>query len=283
MAAILSRSPALVLGYRSPLEDSPFGAVKTSGDRTQVRMTREGITEASDAFAELSIIVLGEEPLPAILERLVHLARSALPLDVEASITLLSPDEATTVASTSELAVALDERQYADERGPCLDAAAAGDRVLIRDIREDRRWPRYAEAAAAAGVLCSLSVPLPVQRQVTGALNFYAADIDAFDGETIELAETFAAHAAVAVANAHLYETTAALAVQMQEAMASRAVIEQAKGIIMRDRGCTADEAFDVLALLSQQSHTKLREVAQKLVDQVVARRSDGRQRRMTP
>ena len=73
----------------------------------------------------------------------------------------------------------------------------------------------------------------------------------------------------MAVANAHLYETTAALAQQMKEAMANRAVIEQAKGIIMRDRGCSADEAFDALALLSQQSHTKLREVAQRLVDQV--------------
>jgi AmiR/NasT family two-component response regulator len=82
------------------------------------------------------------------------------------------------------------------------------------------------------------------------------------------MAETFAGHAAVAVANAHLYETTAALADQMKQAMATRAVIEQAKGIIMRDRGCTADDAFDALVKLSQEAHVKLREVAQRLVDQ---------------
>jgi len=237
--------------------------------------------EASDAFAQLSTIVLGEEPLEAILERLVHIARQVLPITVEASITLLSRDDATTVASTDEVAVKLDERQYDDERGPCLDAAAAGERIRITDMRSEPRWPRFAAAAANAGVLSSLSMPLPIQRNVTGALNFYATSVDAFSEETVELAEMFAAHAAVAVANAHLYETTAALAEQMKEAMANRAVIEQAKGIVMRDRGCTADEAFDALALLSQQSHTKLREVAQQLVDQV--RNQPGSQRGITP
>jgi GAF domain-containing protein len=232
-------------------------------------MSGDTSIEAKDAFAQLSSIVLGDEPLPAILERLVHIARQVLPLDVEASITLLSRDDATTVASTDEIAVKLDERQYDDERGPCVDAATAGERILIPDMRQEQRWPRFASSATDVGVLSSLSMPLPIQRQVTGALNFYATSPDAFSDETIELAEMFATHAAVAVANAHLYETTAALAEQMKQAMATRAVIEQAKGIIMRERGCTPDEAFDALALLSQQSHTKLRDVAQQLVNRV--------------
>lgn len=246
-------------------------------------MSSQGSIEAKDAFAQLSSIVLGDEPLPAILERLVRIARQVLlPLDVQASITLLSGDDATTVASTDDLALALDERQYDDERGPCLDAAAAGEPVLIADMCQEARWPRFASSATAAGVLSSLSMPLPIQRQVTGALNFYAVVPNAFSDETIELAEMFATHAAVAVGNAHLYETTAARAEQMKQAMATRAAIEQAKGIIMRDRGCTADEAFDELALMSQQSHTKLRDVAQKLVDEV-SRGSRGPHRGTTP
>jgi AmiR/NasT family two-component response regulator len=108
-----------------------------------------------------------------------------------------------------------------------------------------------------------------VQREITGALNFYARDADAFSDESLDLAQTFAAHAAVAVANAHLYETTAALAEQMTQAMATRAVIEQAKGIIMRDRGCSPDEAFDALVRLSQETHLKLRDIARRLVDHV--------------
>jgi GAF domain-containing protein len=226
-------------------------------------------TDPQEAFAELSKIVLGDEPLEAILERVVHLAKRVLPASVEASITLLNATKTETAAFTGPLAIELDERQYEVERGPCLDAAASGQRIWVTDMRSETRWPQFAASASARGVRTSLSIPLPIQRHVTGALNFYGLEPDAFDDESIELAETFAAHAAVAVANAHLYDSTAALARNMQEAMATRAVIEQAKGIIMRDRRCSADDAFDALVSLSQQAHVKLREVAQRLVDQV--------------
>ena len=228
------------------------------------------------AFADLGKIVLGEAPLAQILERVVHLAKQVLPVPTEASITLIAGDEPTTVAFTNQPAVVLDERQYEDESGPCLAAAQAGELISVPDMTAETRWPQFAQQAVQAGIHSSLSVPLPVQRNVTGALNFYSTEIEAFTGSTADLAETFAGHAAVAVANAHLYETTAALAAQMKEAMATRAVIEQAKGIIMRDRGCSAAEAFDALVQLSQTAHLKLRDVAQRLVDQVVAQGSAG-------
>jgi AmiR/NasT family two-component response regulator len=80
------------------------------------------------------------------------------------------------------------------------------------------------------------------------------------------LAQTFAGYAAVALANAHLYDTQASLAQHMQAAMENRAVIEQAKGIIMGDRRCSPDEAFQILAKLSQDTNRKLRDVATALV-----------------
>jgi GAF domain-containing protein len=233
----------------------------TAGDESPI--------DPQEAFAELGKFVLGDQPLETILDRVVHLARGMFLTPVEASITLVSGAKTTTAAFTGRVALDLDERQYADGRGPCLDAAASGQRVFIKDMNDEPRWPQFGKSAVARGVRSSLSIPLPIQRQVTGALNFYGTGPDAFDEEMIDLAETFAGHAAVAVANAHLYESTAALARQMQEAMANRAVIEQAKGIMMRDRGCDADEAFNVLVSLSQESHMKLREVAQRLVDEV--------------
>jgi hypothetical protein len=226
--------------------------------------------EASEAFARLGRIVLGDQPLGDILEQVVQIARHVLPTPTDASITLIAGDQPYTPAFTSDTALALDERQYETERGPCLDAAASGNLIAIPDMRVESRWPQFAATAASRGVLSSLSVPLPVQREVTGALNFYATITDAFKDETVDLAQTFAGHAAVAAANAHLYETTANLAEQMKQAMATRAVIEQAKGIIMRDRTCTPDEAFDALVRLSQEAHLKLRDVAQRLVDHVV-------------
>jgi GAF domain-containing protein len=224
----------------------------------------------SQAVMELGTIVLGNEPLPAVLERVVHIAAGALPAVREVSVTLVADDRATTAAFTGISALALDERQYEDERGPCLDAAAAGQRIVVKDTSAEPRWPQFALTAAVFGIKSSLSMPLPVIRDVTGALNFYAAESRAFDTEAVGLAETFATHAAVAVANAHLYDVTAALADQMRQAMTSRAVIEQAKGIVMRDRRCTADEAFDALVELSQESHIKLRDIAEMLVDRAI-------------
>jgi GAF domain-containing protein len=225
--------------------------------------------QTSEALTALGQIVLGDEPLPQILERVVHLAAGVLPIPVDASITLIVGDEPATPAFTSPTAIALDERQYASQRGPCLDAAAGAQRIVVVDTRAETRWPEYAAAAAERGVLASMSIPLPVQSATLGALNFYAATSNAFDDQAVELAETFGRHAAVAVANAHRYEQRSKLAEQMKQAMASRATIEQAKGIIMRDRGCTAEVAFDVLVELSQQAHLKLRELAQRIVDQV--------------
>jgi GAF domain-containing protein len=245
---------------------------------TDTRSTddRAGRLDPSEAFAELGRIVLGQQSLEDILGVVVNLAQRVMPMPVEASITLMAGDDATTAAFTGDLAMSMDERQYDDAAGPCLAAATGNQVVSVPDVSEESRWPGYAKAAEAAGVGSSLSIPLPVQRQVTGALNFYAFEADAFDADSGALAASFASYAAVAVANAHLYESTSRLADQMVQAMESRAVIEQAKGILMRDRGCTSAEAFDALVELSQQSHRKLREIAQLLVDQVADQPDKG-------
>jgi GAF domain-containing protein len=136
----------------------------------------------------------------------------------------------------------------------------------VPDLTREPRWPRYVPAALEAGVRSSLSVGLPIHESVTGALNMYAGKPDAFDDDARVIAQTFAGYAAVALANAHLYDATATLAQQMQTAMESRAVIEQAKGIVMAERHCTPDEAFALLSQISQDSNRKLREVASALV-----------------
>lgn len=225
--------------------------------------------DASEAFVQLGCIVLGEQPLEDILGRVVGLARRVLPVPTQASITLIADGRPFTAAFSGDAAMALDERQYELDSGPCLDAARTGQLISVPDTRSEPRWPRYTASALEQGVRASLSVPLPGHRSITGALNFYAAQPEPFDDQVVELAQTFAGHAAVAVANAHLYETTAALAEQMRRAMASRAVIEQAKGIVMRDRRCSAEDAFAALVKLSQQTNLKLRDIAQRLVDDV--------------
>lgn len=223
------------------------------------------------AFAELTKINAGQHPLNDVLARTVELAKSVLSVPIEASITLIDSEEATTPAFTGRTALDLDETQYQLGYGPCLAAAEAGQVVWIPDMAAETRWPQFSAAAHDKGVCSSLSVPLPVQRQVIGALNMYSSQGQSFPDDTIKLAEKFGDYAAVAIAHTTLYMSSAELAEQMAEAMRSRAVIEQAKGILIGQRHCTPEEAFNTLVQLSQHSHRKLRDVAKALIDETVA------------
>lgn len=224
-----------------------------------------GPVSALQAIAELARIDFARNSMQEILGQIAQLACSALTSEGEVSVTLLGPT-ANTAAWTGTLAVELDRCQYESGKGPCVDAAAAGENLLIEDISVEQRWPLFADAARAAGVASMLSLTLPVQDGITGALNVYSWKPGGFDASALELGRTFAAYAAVAVGNAHLYNDASTQARQMREAMEHRAVIEQAKGIVMRDRRCTAEEAFDVLRELSNTTNRKMRDVAALLV-----------------
>jgi GAF domain-containing protein len=226
-------------------------------------------TDPASAFAEFGRIKLGETNLPGVLTRVADLARSTLPGADEVSITLIRDGRPYTATYTGETALQLDERQYEGGAGPCLQAAVEKLTVSVPDTAADTRWDGWAAKAAAAGVGSVLSVGLPIQEGVTGAVNIYGLRPHAFDDDTVLLAQRFAGYASVALANAHLHDSTANLAQHMQAAMGSRAVIEQAKGIIMGERRCSADEAFAILTRISQDSNRKVRDVAAALVARV--------------
>jgi GAF domain-containing protein len=222
----------------------------------------------TDAFAQLGRINLGETDLNGVLQFVADLAKSTIPGADEVSVTLVRGKSAHTAVFTGELAIALDEFQYEQGHGPCLDASACAATMTVPDMTSESRWPDWSARCVETGVNSSLAIGLPVDEAVTGALNVYATKPNAFDDEAVTLAQTFAGYATVALANAHLYDATATLAEHMKAAMENRAVIEQAKGIIMGDRRCTADEAFRILTKLSQDSNRKLRDVAAALVAQ---------------
>jgi GAF domain-containing protein len=229
-------------------------------------MTTMEPMDPTEAFTQLGQIKLSDTNLGGVLDTIAGLAKRSIPGASEVSVTLVRGTGAHTAAFTGDLALSLDESQYESGYGPCLDASAAAATMSVPDMASETRWPRWAAQARDIGVHSSLSIGLPVQDTVTGALNIYASKPEAFDDDAVVLGQTFAGYAAVALANAHLYDTTATLAQQMQAAMDSRAVIEQAKGIIMGERRCTADEAFRILTKVSQDSNRKLRDVAAALV-----------------
>jgi GAF domain-containing protein len=220
-----------------------------------------------DALKALARLSLRGRDLSDILGEVTGIATTAVPGADSTSITLVRDERGFTAAHDGQMALAADELQYDRGYGPCLDAGRTGLVMSVPDMREEERWPDYATAVVADGVLSSLSVPLPFQGATIGALNIYAGKPHAFGDESLETAEEVAAYIAVAVANAESFAASTELAHQMQEAMASRSVIDMAKGILMAQNGCTPDEAFTMLSHASQRSNRKLRDLARAIVD----------------
>lgn len=169
----------------------------------------------------------------------------------------------TTVVQTDDVVADLDTTQYAADRGPCIDAARTGAIFEIDDTRTDDRWPEFASVAADRGIYSSLSMPIVVAGDGVGALNFYDRRSSYFDEPKRQAAAPFAGQCAVA----GLYWSAASEAAGLAKAMESRAVIEQAKGVLMATTRCSASEAFDLLREQSQSENRKLREIAQEIVD----------------
>jgi GAF domain-containing protein len=134
-------------------------------------------------------------------------------------------------------------------------------------------WPRFGPRVGRLGVHSALSLPLVLPPGDTvGAINVYAHGKNAFGEHAAHLGELFATPAAVAVHNAQLLTQAQALAAQLQKALRTRPVIDQAIGLLRGRTGATADEAFARLRQMSQSEHVKLAEVAQRLVDEAVRR-----------
>ncbi|MGY1702961.1 ANTAR domain-containing protein [Geodermatophilus sp. SYSU D00697] len=223
---------------------------------------------ADEALARLGRLSLRGLSMDDLLQTVADLAKTVMPGNPETSVTLLVEDKPTTVVWTDQLALDLDERQFERGHGPCLHAARTGELTLVADTRTDTRWRDYMPRAVEHGCLSSLSVPFLAdeEAQVTGALNIYARHPDAFDADSRAVATRFAPYAAVAADNMHAYQSARDLAENLQAALDSRAVIDQAKGVLIERHKLTPDQAFHLLARASMHTNRKVHDVADHLV-----------------
>ena len=227
----------------------------------------DGDAVVQPAFDELGLISFAENSLESVLQRVTALAAGVLPGEPVISLTILSDDRPTTVAATGDLALSLDETQYRQGAGPCLSAASTGRAAEIVDTRSDDVWPEFAREAAAAGCGSVLSFPLPTREKVSGAMNVYARQFTVSDRRTRDLVSRFADYAVVPVSNMYLYASAVQRAEHLAAALDSRAVIDQAKGILMERYRLTADQAFQALTRVSMETNTKVRDIAARFVD----------------
>jgi GAF domain-containing protein len=161
----------------------------------------------------------------------------------------------------------VDHHQYTTDEGPCLESLRTGELRRSPSLAADARWPKFREPAVSDGVVSCLSLPLLIGNHGTaGVLNLYSQSRP-FEEADEDVGRRFAAPASVAVANAKAYAKAQAVIEQLEEALQSRDVIGQAKGIIEAREHCGPDEAFERLRDLSQHRNIKLRDLAAAIVD----------------
>jgi GAF domain-containing protein len=221
----------------------------------------------AEGIAELSRLLVNEEALEDTLQRVADLAcRNIAGADV-AGVTLLQDGKPRTTVYTDPTSPQIDAAQYETGIGPCLDAFRHQQVFRIDSVADDERWPEFSRAAAEHGMHSTISLPLSVRGNGIGALNLYSRQAAAFSNDAEEHGMLFAQQASVALANAQLYDSAYRMTQQLQEALVNRAVIDQAKGMLMARNGVSADEAFDILRTTSQSENRKLRDLARELVD----------------
>jgi GAF domain-containing protein len=209
-----------------------------------------------------------EVRLNRLLNLILETAVEALGFSA-ATVTARHTNDMSTVAATDQRLIELDAVQYEDG-GPCVQTLDDPSPILLEDAsKSDDRWQHFAQTAAHLGVRSSLSLHVPTDsRDLAASLNLYARETFDMSRDNVRLASTYAAQLAATLESVDAYRSTARLAQNLAEAMRSRAVIEQAKGILMADYQINDAEAFQRLAELSQRSNIKLRDVAARFVEE---------------
>jgi GAF domain-containing protein len=230
--------------------------------RSLEQLSRTLVTDHDDLASALSSVA-------ALGCGLVEGCRSA-------SITAMKDGKPATVAFTDDTAIALDEAQYDARTGPCLEAIARGETLIVESIAEDRRWAEFNAEALANGVRSSMALPLTVDSETVGVLNLYGEHPGVFGrGEDRIVLEPFTDLAAGVIANAVAYWTAIDLTHDLNTALETRGAIERAKGILMATEGMTSDEAFGVLRRASQRENRKLRDIAAEIDERPRERRPE--------
>lgn len=214
-------------------------------------------TRIADLARSLHSAEQNEKP---VAQRVVEYAATEIPGAQYAGITLVrAHSQVETPATTHEYPALLDTFQQRHLEGPCLSAAWHEHTVRVDDLEVDDRWPGYRlDALGNTPVRSILSFRLFTSDHTMGALNVYSETPGVFDAESEDIGYVLATHAALA------WDTVRREG-QFRSALASRDVIGQAKGILMERFGIDAVQSFELLKRLSQDTNTRLVEVAAKL------------------
>ena len=210
-----------------------------------------------------------EVRLNRLLNLILEAAVEALGFDA-ATVSARHGDDLATIAATDQRVIPLDDAQYETGEGPCLQVLDQEDPIMLEDASvSGDQWEHFSRTAGDLGIYSTLSMHLPVDSgELAASLNLYSKRHLDLGDQHITAAVPYAQQLAAAIISVDAHRSTATLARNLAEAMRSRAVIEQAKGILMADERIDEYEAFKRLAKISQTTNLKLRHVARRLVDE---------------
>lgn len=171
------------------------------------------------------------------------------------------------VTATSEQVVGAEKAQEQFQSGPCRSSIEAGRPVVVNDIRHHDDWPGYRDVAEGLGLRAVLGLPMVLDAERIGSLDIYSAVPRQWTDEQIKAAEVLTDIASSYILNASELARTRRKSEQLEAALESRVVIEQAKGRLSGDLGISVDEAFDRLRRHARSNNRKLRDVAQDVID----------------
>ena len=222
----------------------------------------------SATFVELTDTMVADFDVIDFLHVLTD--RSAQLLDV-AAVGLLLADprgELRVVAASSEAARVLELFQLQNDEGPCLDCFRAGQPVSATDLSaEARRWPRFVVAAQEAGFSAVQALPMRLRQQTLGALNLFRASPGPFDPAAVRIGQAMADVATISLLHERNMRETDTLNEQLQTALNSRVIIEQAKGKLAERFGLDMNQAFGLLRDQSRNRNLRLSDLAQAFID----------------
>ncbi len=218
---------------------------------------------SADAFAQLAIELHDAPSVEETVDAVIQFALQALNCTYAGIALRVRGSQPEIAAVTDPVVSDVYGLQIDSDNGPLITALRERDTILIRDTSTDQRWPEWAAKVAGLGVRSVLDVPLTTgeaSRSMVGVLGLYSPEPDAFGEDDEAIAHILARHASVAVASARHEET-------MAQAVDARKLVGQAMGILMERFALDGDRAFAILKRYSQDTNTKLRDVAQQLID----------------
>lgn len=234
-------------------------------DGPEVRQARTSANQPPDGslalhLSELSRRLHADRNPSALLDRIAATATREVGTADWAGISLVEGGRLVTHAATDPVVEKADQYQYEYDEGPCVASSRTARTMRADDLRDERRWPRFAAAAVRLGIHSMLSVQLFDNQRNFGALNLYSATPAAFDEASETTAILLASHAAIAIAGQRDVSN-------LRQALDVRDLVGQAKGILMERYRITATEAFDLLATSSQNTNNRLTDVAKYLIE----------------